>query len=56
MVQDEERRGALADLIAAIHDGELDEDDADALEEILALGLATGRIRGSTAPRASRPR
>jgi hypothetical protein len=50
LVQDEERRGRLADLIAAIQDGELDEDDAQALEEIVALGLSTGRIRGIYGP------
>ena len=50
LVQDEERRGRLGDLIAAIQDGELDEDDAQALEEIVALGLSTGRIRGIYGP------
>ena len=50
MVQDEERRGRLADLVAAIGDGELDEADAQALEEIIELGLSTGRIRGLYGP------
>src|SRR5438128_6736094 len=50
LVQDEERRGRLADLVAAIGDGELDEADAQALEEIIELGLSTGRIRGLYGP------
>ena len=50
-----ERRGRLAELVAAVQEGELGEEDAQALEEMLELGLSTGRIRGSTAPRASRP-
>ena len=58
MVQDDERRGRLADLIAAIEDGERRrEDEAQALEEILELGLSDRpRPRRSTAPKASRPR
>ena len=50
LVQDEERRGRLADLVAAIGEGELGEDDAQALEEIIELGLSTGRIRGLYGP------
>jgi hypothetical protein len=50
MVQDEERRGRLADLIASVQDGELDADDAQALEEVIELGLSTGRIRGLYGP------
>jgi hypothetical protein len=49
-VQDEERRGRLADLIAATQDGELGEDEAQAAEEVLALALATGRIRAVYGP------
>ncbi len=49
-VQDTERRGRLADLVAAVHEGELGEDDAQALEEIIELGLSTGRIRGLYGP------
>src|SRR5438445_13243439 len=45
MVQDEERRGKLADLVAAIEDGEVEGDDAQALEEVLELALQTGRVR-----------
>jgi hypothetical protein len=50
MVQDEERRGRLADLVAAVEDGELEADDAQALEELIELGLSTGRIRGVYGP------
>jgi hypothetical protein len=50
LVQDEERRGRLADLVAAIGEGELGEDEAQALEEIIELGLSTGRIRGLYGP------
>ena len=44
-VHDEERRGRLADLVAAVQDGELGDDEAQALEELIELGLTTGRIR-----------
>ena len=50
LVHDGERRGRLADLVAAVEDGELGEDDAQALEEIIELGLSTGRIRGVYGP------
>ena len=50
MVQDEERRGKLADLVAAIEDGEVEGDDAQALEEVLELGLQTGRVRALYGP------
>jgi hypothetical protein len=50
MVQDERRRGRLADLIAAVQEGELGDDEAQALEEIVELGLQTGRIRGVYGP------
>jgi hypothetical protein len=50
LVQDEARRGRLADLVAAIQEGELGEEEAQALEEIVELGLSTGRIRGLYGP------
>ena len=50
MVQDERRRGRLADLVAAVDDGEVDGDDADALAELLELGLQTGRVRAVYGP------
>jgi len=50
LVQDDERRGRLADLVAAVQDGELDDDAAQALEELIELGLSTGRIRSVYGP------
>ena len=50
LVHDPERRGRLADLVAAVQDGELADDDAQALEELLELGLTSGRIRGLYGP------
>ncbi len=50
MVQDEERRGRLADLIAAVEDGEVEGADAQALEEVLELGLQSGRLRAVYGP------
>jgi hypothetical protein len=50
MVQDEDRRGRLADVVAAIADGEVTGQDADALAELLELGLQTGRGRAVYGP------
>ena len=50
MVQDAEKRGRLADLIAAVDEGAVDGDDADALAELLELGLQTGRVRAVYGP------
>ena len=50
LVHDGERRGRLADLVAAVQDGELDDDDAQALEELIELGLSSGRIRSIYGP------
>jgi hypothetical protein len=50
MVQDEKRRARLADVIAAVADGEVAGDDADALAELLELGLHTGRVRAVYGP------
>jgi hypothetical protein len=50
MVQHEDRRARLADLIAAVADGEVSGDDADALSELLELGLQTGRVRAIYGP------
>jgi len=50
LVQDEERRGRLADLVVAVQEGELDDDEAQALGELIELGLTTGRIRGLYGP------
>lgn len=50
MVQDEERRGRLADLIAAVAEGEVGDENAEALTELLELGLQTGRLRAVYGP------
>ena len=50
MVQNEDRRARLADLIAAVADGEVSGADADALSELLELGLQTGRVRAVYGP------
>jgi hypothetical protein len=50
MVHDEERRGRLADLIAAVTAGEVGDEDAEALTELLELGLQTGRLRAVYGP------
>jgi len=50
MVQDETRRLRLADLVAAVDEGVLGESDADALAELLELGLQSGRIRSVYGP------
>jgi len=55
LVQDGERRGRLADLVAAVQEGELGEDDAQALEEIIELGSRPAASVACTAPRESRP-
>jgi len=50
LVHDEERRGRLADLIAAVGEGGVEGADAEALEEVLELGLQTGRVRALYGP------
>ena len=50
MVRDEKRRGRLADLVAAVDEGVVDENDAEALGELLELGLTSGRIRSVYGP------
>jgi hypothetical protein len=50
MVQDDERRGRLADVVAAVDEGEVGGKDADALAELLELGLGTGRVRSVYGP------
>lgn len=50
MVQDEDRRARLADLIAAAGEGEVADEDLDALAELLELGLQTGRVRALYGP------
>jgi hypothetical protein len=50
MVQDENRRARLADVVAAVDEGQVGDDDAGALAELLELGLQTGRIRSLYGP------
>ena len=50
MVQDKSRRARLGDLVAAADEGELDGDAAEALTELLELGLQTGRLRALYGP------
>jgi hypothetical protein len=50
MVHDETRRGRLADVVAAVDGGEVEGADADALAELLELGLSTGRVRAVYGP------
>jgi GT2 family glycosyltransferase len=50
MVQDETRRGRLADVVAALEDGEVAGAEADALAELLELGLQSGRVRSLYGP------
>lgn len=52
MVVDESRRGVLADVVAAVEDGELEGEDAAAAEQLLELGLVNGRIRALYGPEA----
>jgi hypothetical protein len=49
-VRDEERRAKLAALLAAVEDGSVEGEDADALGELLELGLQTGRVRALYGP------
>ena len=50
LVRDESRRRRLADLVAAVQEGELGEEESQALEELIELGLTTGRIRSVYGP------
>ena len=50
MVVDEGRRARLADVVAAVDEGVVEGADADALAELLELGLQTGRVRALYGP------
>ena len=50
MVREDETAGAAGRLVAAVDEGEVDGADADALAELLELGLATGRVRALYGP------
>src|SRR4029079_200581 len=50
MVQDERKRAKLADVVAAVDEGVVEGADADALADLLALGLSRGRVRALYGP------
>lgn len=50
MVSDPARRDRLADLVAAASEGRVCGAEAQTLEELLELGLQTGRLRGLYGP------
>ena len=50
MVVDERRRAKLSDVVAAVDEGVVEGTDADALAELLELGLSTGRVRALYGP------
>ena len=49
-VQDERRRARLVELIADVDEGFVSGDSAQALEELLELGLVSGRVRAVYGP------
>jgi hypothetical protein len=49
-ISDGRRRSRLADLVAAVDEGQISGEDADALGELLELGLQTGRLRSIYGP------
>jgi hypothetical protein len=50
MARDDEYRDRLAGLLAAVDEGAVDPEDAQTLEELLELGLQTGRLRALYGP------
>jgi hypothetical protein len=50
MARDEVYRARLASVVAAVEEGSLDEDEASDLEEVLELGLQSGRLRALYGP------
>jgi hypothetical protein len=48
--QDETMRDRLAELVAAVDGGEVDDEAAELLESVLELGLQTGRVRAYYGP------
>jgi hypothetical protein len=50
MARDDEYRGRLAALAAAADEGEVEGEDAEALEQVLELGLQSGRVRALYGP------
>ena len=50
MARDDEYRGRLASLQAAAAEGEVEGEDAETLQELLELGLQSGRLRALYGP------
>jgi len=50
LVQDQRRRERLAELVSDVNEGHVSDSSAEALEEILELGLQTGRLRALYGP------
>ncbi len=50
LARDETMRERLAELVAAVGDGDVEGDSAELLESVLELGLQTGRIRAYYGP------
>jgi hypothetical protein len=50
MAKDEDYRARLSSLVAAASEGEVGDDDAEALEQLLELGLQSGRLRAVYGP------
>ena len=50
MARDDGMRSRLAELVAAVDEGEVDGGSAELLESVLELGLQTGRIRAYYGP------
>ena len=50
LARDETIRARLAELVASVDDGDVGDDSAEILEDVLELGLQTGRIRAYYGP------
>ncbi len=50
MARGEDYRARLAGVVAAASEGEVADDDAEALEQLLELGLQSGRVRALYGP------
>jgi hypothetical protein len=50
LARDESMRSRLAELVAAVDEGDVGGDSAELLESVLELGLQTGRIRAYYGP------
>jgi hypothetical protein len=50
MARDDDVRGRLAELVSQAEQGEVDDAEADLLEQVLELGLQAGRIRAHYGP------